>query len=347
VNAPPHTPKHLVLVSFAGGNASTTSAPLEVFEFAARCFAPAPPFEISVITQDGAAVTCGDFVTITPDGSIADARPADVVFLSGMPCNVEECLRASSGMFDWLCEQVARGALVAAVCPSQVLLAHAGLLNGRTVAMHWSMVDEVRKKYPAVRWTAERMVVEDQGMYSCCGTSSIVDLTLYLVHHLCGRDTMLACAQWFLADLPRVRQQSPPPLLRCASKAVGPMTAVEHWLVGHFHENIHFEALAQQFGMSWRTFYRHFQEAFGDPPKIYLQKMRLNAARRLLEIGTLHIDQIAARVGYADPAFFRTLFKRHVGMTPSHYRESFRLRPLGEGGSDSVLAANPPSTILR
>ena len=78
--------------------------------------------------------------------------------------------------------------------------------------------------------------------------------------------------------------------------------------------------------MSWRTFYRRFQESFGDPPKVYLQKLRLNAARRLLENDQDPIDQVAARVGYADPAFFRTLFKRHVGMTPSRYRESFRLR---------------------
>lgn len=98
--------------------------------------------------------------------------------------------------------------------------------------------------------------------------------------------------------------------------------------MGHFHEPIHFETLAQNFGMSWRTFYRHFQEAFGDPPKTYVQKMRLNAARRLLESDTLAIDQVATRVGYGDPAFFRGLFKRHMGMTPSRYRESFRTRPL-------------------
>lgn len=328
MNAPPVRPKHLALVSFTGGNASTTTTPLEVFNFAARRFAPHPPFEISVVTRDGTAVTCDGCVTITPVGAIADVRPADVVFLAGMPCNVDEVISANADMLDWLKEQVAHGVPIATVCPSQALLAHGGLLDGRTVAMHWSLVDEVRRRFPTVRWTAERMVVEDQGIYSCCGASATVDLTLYLVNQLCGRDTMLACAQWFLVDLPRVRQQVPPPLLPRVRATIGPMAAVDGWLAGHFHEPIHFETLAQHFGITWRTFYRRFREAFGDPPKIYVQKMRLNAARRLLESDTLAIDQIAIKVGYGDPAFFRALFKRHLGMTPSRYRESFRLRPL-------------------
>ncbi len=340
MNAPPRHPKHLALVSFTGGNASTTTTPLEVFDYAARRFAPNPPFEISVLTRDGSAVTCDGCVTITPVGSVDDVRPADVVFLAGMPCNVDEVINANAGMLDWLKEQVARGVPVATVCPSQALLAYGGLLDGRTVAMHWSLVDEVRRRFPGVRWTAERMVVEDQGIYSCCGASATVDLTLYLVNHLCGRDTMLACAQWFLADLPRVRQQVPPPLIPRSCAAVGPMVAVENWLLGHFHEPIHFETLAQEFGMTWRTFYRHFQETFGDPPKIYVQKMRLNAARRLLESDSLAIDQIAIKVGYGDPAFFRSLFKRHMGMTPSRYRENFRMRPLTADEAEIIETAS-------
>jgi len=85
MNAPPSRSKHLTLVSFAGGNASTTTAPLDIFNFAARRFVPNPPFEISVVTRDGTAVICDGYVTITPVGSIADVRAADIVFLAGMP----------------------------------------------------------------------------------------------------------------------------------------------------------------------------------------------------------------------------------------------------------------------
>ena len=172
------------------------------------------------------------------------------------------------------------------------------------------------------------MVVEDRGIYSCCGAGAAIDLALYIVDGLCGRDAMLACTQWFLMDLPRVRQNVPPPRFDRAPGNDSLMEPVESWILGHFHEPVQFQALAGQFGMSWRTFYRRFQAAFGDPPKVYLQKLRINAARRLLEKDSGTIEQIATRVGYSDPAFFRTLFSRHVGMTPSHYRESFRFRAL-------------------
>ena len=107
------------------------------------------------------------------------------------------------------------------------------------------------------------------------------------------------------------------------------MQRVEAWLQTHFHEPVHFELLAAQFGMSWRTFHRHFVEAFEDTPNKYLQKLRLTAAQRLLEAEPVPVELVAQRVGYDDHAFFRALFKRYTGMTPSDYRESFRFRATG------------------
>ncbi|MEX2479766.1 MAG: helix-turn-helix domain-containing protein [Gammaproteobacteria bacterium] len=323
---------HIAFVSFSGGNASTIIGPLEVLEFASARCAGDPSIRVSLISKDGATVRCGDSVLITPTCALAEVDDADLVFLAGMPCDVADVIAENADVMDWIRAHAAGGGALATICPTQALLAHAGLLDGRTVAMHWSLVDEVRQRWPAVRWTADRMVVEDQGLYSCCGASAAIDLTLYLVDRFCGHDVMVACAQWFLADLPRVRQQLPPPLAGgLAAGSGGVMAAVESWIMGHFHEAVNFESLAHEFGMSWRTFYRHFQDAFGDSPKVHLQKLRLNAARRLLETDAGSIDQIAARVGYTDPAFFRVLFKRHVGMTPSRYRDNFRFR--------SVLAA--------
>jgi len=320
--------KHIALVSFAGGNASTITGPLEVLEFArGQCQDP-DALSVSVITPDGGAVTCDGCVTITPGGSIDTMEHADLLFLAGMPCDVDDVINNNDAVMHWIEEQRSLGVAIATVCPSQALLAHSGMLDGRTVAMHWSLIDEVRGRWPMVSWTADRLVVEDQGIYSCCGASAAIDLTLYIVDRFCGHDVMVACAQWFLADLPRVRQHIPPPMLGGIAIENSAMAPVESWILGHFQEPIHFESLARKFDMSWRTFYRRFQEAFGDPPKVYLQKLRLNAARRLLETDAGSIDQIASKVGYQDPAFFRSLFKRYVGMTPSRYRDNFRFRSM-------------------
>ncbi len=108
------------------------------------------------------------------------------------------------------------------------------------------------------------------------------------------------------------------------------MVSTEVWLQAHFREPVNFEALAKWFGMAWRTFHRRFHKAFRDTPKAYLQKLRLAAVQQVLEVEAIPVDLVAYRVGYDDAAFFRELFKRHTGMTPSAYRETFRYRRLGE-----------------
>ena len=320
--------KHLVIVSFNGGNASALAGPMEIFNFARAEIGNENAFAVTVLSKDGRSVSCGDCVTVTPSGSIQDVGEVDLVFLAGMPCDVDEVLKGNDEVMSWLREQNDKGISIATVCPSQALLAAAGLLDGKDVAMHWSLIDEVRSRWPDVRWNADRMVIEDRGIYSCCGAGAAIDLALYIVDDLCGRDVMLACSQWFLTDLPRVREQVPPPIVSQAPTSDPTMKPVEAWILRHFHEPIHFESLAIKFDMSWRTFYRRFQDNFGDSPKVYLQKLRVNAARRLLESDSGSIEKIANRVGYNDPAFFRTLFNRHVGMSPSRYRDSFKYRAL-------------------
>ncbi len=324
----PHAIRRIAFLSFGGGNASAITGPLEVFQFAHEHTGPGPGIELTVLTKDGGAVTCGECVTVTPTGSLDAVTDPDLIFLAGMPCDVDACLSGNEDAVAWVAERHQSGAEIATVCPAQVLLAAGGLLDGKRVAMHWSLIDDVRARWPAVHWNADRVVVADRGIYSCCGAGAATDLTMYLVDRICGRDVMLECAQWFLTDLPRVRQDLPPPLFNARSADDTKMAPVEAWILGHFHEPIHFEDLAREFGMSWRTFYRRFNDTFGVSPKLYLQKLRLNAARRLLEADAGSIDKVAATVGYTDSAFFRQLFKRHIGMTPSRYRESFRFRSI-------------------
>lgn len=255
-----------------------------------------------------------------------------------MPCDVGEVIRGNSNVMKWVVSHRDKGVAVATVCPSQVLLAESGHLDNKTVAMHWSLMEEVRGRWPHIDWTADRLVVEDKGIYSCCGTYAAIDLALYVVDRLCGDDAMTDCARWLLADLPRARHNVPPPLFGFNKIDDPIMGRVESWILGHFSEAIHFESLAQCFGMSWRTFYRRFRDAFGDPPKVYLQKIRLNAARRLLEADRGTIDQIARKVGYENPVFFRVLFKRHAGMTPSSYRDNYRFRSIAGRSTDRGLS---------
>jgi transcriptional regulator GlxA family with amidase domain len=188
------------------------------------------------------------------------------------------------------------------------------------------------------------MVVESDGLYTCCGGDAARDLALSLVYRFCGSDVMTDCARWFLMDLPRLRPSVPPPLFAEARTRDLAMRRVEQWLQANFGSAVRFDAVARKFGMSGRTFHRRFREAFGDPPKVYVQKLRLDAARHLLETKAMPIDSVARRVGYDDPVFFRTLFKRHSGMTPAAYREKFHARAIA---APQAAARRPAGKVRR
>ncbi len=346
----------VVLVCFEGGSAASVAGPLEVFgRLASRPGRPggAAAPALSVVTPSGAPVTCAGpgRLTVSPTAAVGAAGRPGLVFLAGAASGAAGA-PPDPALGGWLLALRAEGVAVAAACPSQALLAGLGLLDGRVAAVHWGLLEEFRARWPAVGWTAGRVVAEEDGLYTCCGASSALDLALYAVDRLFGAGAMADCARWLLADLPRVRQNLPPPLF--AAPPLPPpdpaMARVEAWLRAHLGEPVRLEEVAGRFGMPWRTFHRHFRAAFGEAPKPYLQKLRLEAARRVLEDdGAVPVEEVARRVGYEDPVFFRALFKRHAGVTPSAYREGFRFRSRVPAAGDVIalgtgVAAGPAAT---
>ncbi len=346
----------IVLVCFEGGSATSVAGPLEVFgRLASRPGRPggAAAPALSVVTPRGAPVTCAGpgRLTVHPTAAIGAAGRPGLVFLAGTAPGAAGA-PPDPALGGWLLALRAEGVAVAAACPSQALLAGLGLLDGRVAAVHWGLLEEFRARWPAVGWTAGRVVAEEDGLYTCCGASSALDLALYAVDRLFGAGAMADCARWLLADLPRVRHNLPPPLF--AAPPLPPpdpaMARVEAWLRAHLGEPVRLEEVAGRFGMPWRTFQRHFRAAFGEAPKAYLQKLRLEAARRVLEDdGAVPVEEVARRVGYEDPVFFRALFKRHAGVTPSAYREGFRFRSRVPAAGDVIalgtgVAAGPAAT---
>ena len=334
------TLNRIAFLCFQDASASTLAGPCEVFKYAAAhaigegsdC-----ALDISVVTPDGAAVTSEGFIKVQPSEEIETAENQDLIFVTGMSYGRDVKVESSRRICRWLAEQYAQGACLAAVCAGQALFASAGLLDNRPAAIHWSLLDKFQERWPSVRWSADRMVVADRGIYTSCGATSGIDLTLCLIERFYGVETMAACARWFLVDFPRLRRNLPPQLFSPPRSADETMRDIEAWLFAHFQEPVRFEALAAEYGMSWRTFQRRFAAAFRDSPKTYLQKLRLAAAQNLLEEGSLSVDQIAVRVGYDYPAYFRTLFKRHISITPSEYRKAYKFSPVsasdpGEAG---------------
>ncbi len=316
---------NLVFVGFSGGSCSTLSLPVEIFQHAQR-ISTGPGSQIAVVTPDGSPLNRHGFFSVKPTVLIEELDSPSLIFLTGMDLDVERSLPANNCISPWLKDAHSNGVCIAAVCPSQALLAEAGILESS--AIHWSLLDTFKKRWPEVNWRADDMITASNNVVTCCGGTASTDLALYLVNELYGEDVMLECARWFLADTPRIRQDLPPPLFEMPNCTDKQMKQVQNWLQSHFGENFTFEDLANQFGMSPRNFYRKFKEEFGYTPRVYLQKLRTAAAKRLLESDIDTIDNICRQVGYEDPIFFRKIFKRNTSLTPSAYRDKFRFRSL-------------------
>lgn len=325
----------VTVVLVEGGMPSTAVAPLEVFSAAGvlwnqmRREEPAPWFHVRTASQDGRAVRTGVNLSLEPVCTLDEIDSTDIVVVSAVGADIDAACAANAPLYPWLRDQHRRGAIIAGVCAGAGLVAEAGLLDGRTATTHWGVVEACRRRHPAVRWLPERLITESDRVLCSGGVYASVDLSLYLVEKLCGHAVAVETARALLLETPRTWQNGyaaePPETVHDDAR----IREAQQWLFRHFTETVRIESLATQAGMSPRTFARRFKLATGETPMSYLHRLRVNAARHLLEDELQSIRQVCQAVGYDDVAYFRRLFRRYTGTSPRAYRERFGTSPPG------------------
>lgn len=316
-----------------GGHASTALGPLEVFRDVGRLWntlqgkPETPRFLVRTATPGRRPVRPDGPYTILPDDALEDVRNTDIVFVPSIGLDLETALRTHAELIPFVRDAHARGALVAGVCSGVALLAESGILDGRRATTHWGLARSYCARFPEVRWQPEQIVTEDGGV--CCGggVHASIDLSIFLVEKFCGRGVALECARSLVIDMPRTCQAGFAVLPIGDRHSDETIARAEEWIHGHCREDFRFEALAENLGMSPRNFIRRFKAATGLKPVEYLQKLRVRAARHYLEEGNAGVEEIGEWVGYDDAPFFRNVFKRETGLTPSSYRKRFGARP--------------------
>jgi transcriptional regulator GlxA family with amidase domain len=319
-----------VTVLFLDGTFSSTAiGPMEVFRHAGALWnfltgeLPAPRFRVTTASVDGRAVHCDGPVRIKPDVVLKNIRQTDLIFIPSTGISFDDVIQRNAGVVPWLKRWHRRGTPIACVCSGVGLVAETGFLDGKRATTHWAIADIFRKKYPKVTWMPELMVTEDRGIYCGGGVNAALDLSLYLVEKFCGHDVAMQTAKALLIETPRSWQAGFAIVPLKTAHADDRVSSAQEWLHQNFHHSFPLEAPAHRVGMSLRNFVRRFKRATGDTPLVYLQKLRIAAAKRLLENGHRTMQEIGDAVGYQDVAFFRKLFERHTGVSPSAYRRRF------------------------
>jgi transcriptional regulator GlxA family with amidase domain len=310
---------------------STAIGPMEVFRHAGSLWniltgtRSAPRFRVTTASANGKAVQCDGEIQIQPNLAIKDVGATDLIFVPTTGLSVDDVVERNAPIVPWLKRRSTKGVAIASVCSGVGLVAAAGLLDGKRATTHWGLAERFREKYPKVKWMPELMVTEDRGFYCGGGVNASLDLSLYLVEKLCGHDIAMQTAKALLIETPRAWQSGFAIVPLKTDHTDDTISSAQEWMHKNFDKTFPLGAPAKRVGMSLRNFVRRFKLATGDSPLIYIQKLRIAAAKRLLESNHRSMQEISDAVGYQDVAFFRLLFQRHTGVSPSAYRERFGL----------------------
>jgi transcriptional regulator GlxA family with amidase domain len=330
----------VTVVLLDDGLSSTAVMPVEIFHSAGVLWnaiqdrPQEPLFRVRTVSLDGGPVRSPYGIAFQPQGALADVARTDIVIVPTSGLDLELKLVENSAIVPFVRRHHEQGAYVVGVCMGAAYLAEAGLLDGRIATTHWGVVDRFVRRWPQVRWRPELFVTEDSRALCSGGLYASIDVSLYLVEKLCGHEVALQTAKVLLLPMPRTHQSGYAMLPVSRPHGDERIRAIESFLQANYRRDVPTQSLAARAGLGARTFVRHFKAATGKLPAAYLQALRIEAAKAMLETGARPVQSISSDVGYDDVAFFRGLFKRTTGMTPAEYRAHFA--PLSVRGQASL-----------
>jgi Transcriptional regulator containing an amidase domain and an AraC-type DNA-binding HTH domain len=319
--------KHIVILVPANVSILDVAGPLDVFtkarDYICENYAAINASYVThVLSFDSVIqVTTSAGLPIICEGGIETIHyPVDTVLVAGNMTlgHVPQIL------LDWLKEHVCKIHRMGSICAGAFVLAQAGILNGRRATTHWMVCDKLARLYPEINVESDPIFVKDGNVYTSAGISTGMDLSLALVEEDFGRDIAVGTARRLVLYLKRPGNQSQfSNILNYQTVDYEPIKEIQDWIIDHLNENLTVELLAERSMMSPRNFARVFLRETGITPAKYIEKLRLETARRRLEETRLTLDEISDECGVGNADGLRRLFIRHMKTTPSDYRKNF------------------------
>jgi transcriptional regulator GlxA family with amidase domain len=313
--------RHIALLAFDGVQILDITGPAAVFG-AANDAAGGPYYRLHIVSSRGGAVASNCGVSLMTEAICdVESQIMDTVLAAGGSRDGLRATAQDEAVRAWMVRASAKARRYGSVCSGTFVLAHYGIIQGKRVATHWEGTALLGKYYPDLEVDANALYVEDGRVWTSAGVTTGIDMCLALVARDLGEDVANGIAQRLVLYARRPGYQSQfSPMLAAQAKADTVFSGLIEWIRAHLAESLDVERLAERAGMSPRTFHRRFLAATGETPGRFIETLRLDHARQLLQTRA-SLKEIAARTGYATPGQFSKAYARRFGIGPALFRE--------------------------
>ncbi|MFA6977995.1 MAG: helix-turn-helix domain-containing protein [Ignavibacteriaceae bacterium] len=284
-----------------------------------------PLFKVQMVGTTKTIQLNDGLYSIKMDTLLKDVEKTDLIIVPAMQGDLKEALALNTEFIPWIIKQYKSGAEVASLCVGAFLLAATGLLNGKQCSTHWRAANYFRIVFPDVNLVVDKILTDDKGIYSSGGAFSSSNLILYLIEKYSGREIAVRCSKMFQIDIER-GSQSPFMMFRGLKEHDDePVKKAQEFIETNFKEKITVDQLSDIFGIGRRTLERRFKKATFNSVVEYMQRVKVEAAKKQLETGRKTVNEVMYDVGYTDNKAFRDVFKKISGMSPIDYRNRYNM----------------------
>jgi transcriptional regulator GlxA family with amidase domain len=282
-----------------------------------------PAFDIKLVGLSKDVLLNNGVFAVRTDHLLDEVKKTDLVIIPALSGDMHDAVELNRAFIPWIQDQYAKGAEVASLCLGAFLLASTGLLKGKKCSTHWIFAEEFRTMFPDTTVADGSIITEEQGLYSSGGASSYWNLLLHLVEKYTNRQVAIRASKFFAIEIDR-KTQSPFVMFNGQKKHEDePIIQAQEFIEKNLTEKISVEELATRFTIGRRHFERRFKKATNNTPAEYIQRVKIEAAKKKFETTRMNVSEVMYEVGYSDIKAFRTVFKKIVGLSPVEYRNKY------------------------
>lgn len=280
-------------------------------------------FKIDLAGTSGEVEFYNGLFSVKPQTHISAITKTNLIIIPSLNHNYEHALKGNRLLVDWIKRQYKDGAEVASICTGAFLLASSGLLDGKACSTHWSAADNFKKMFPKVNLQTDKLITDENGIYTNGGAYSFLNLMIYLVEKYYDRQTAIFCSKVFQVEIDRQSQSAFTIFTGQKTHGDEMVKKAQAYIESNLDEKISVEHLSSRFAVGRRNFDRRFIKATGNTPLEYSQRVKIESAKKAFETSRKTINEVMYEVGYSDVKAFRGVFRKITGMSPLEYRSKY------------------------